>query len=221
MKTRNQRNRMIPIPRNSIPRVSGDPKVKKTVWTRIQNEAGLTLIELLTVIAVIGILGSMAISNFSDWLYRYQADSEANKLYFDLMAAKQLAIRSNSTVIVTFNSSSGFYSIHNDLDRDDSVDTGETVKTVPLENDINYGISSGTLGVWGTAVSNPIALNGATQVKFYSWGQADRSGALYLIPASDLVTNEKQRQRAVKIIQATGNIEVMRYDGTGSPGPWS
>lgn len=221
MKTLSQKKTMKTTTPQSNAAVTGNPRQNRIIRTGIEGEAGLTLIEMLTVMAIILILGSTAISNFSAWLYRYQADSVANKLYFDLMAAKQLAIRSNSTVIVTFDSGTASYSVHNDLDRDDSVDAGETVKNVPLENDVNYGIVSGTLGVWGSAVSNGISLNGATQVKFFSWGQADRSGALYLTPNSDVATGEKSRQRAIKIIQATGNIEAMRFDNGGSPGPWS
>ncbi len=187
----------------------------------VKNELGVTLIEILTVVAMIGILSSVAIPSFNVWLYKYRADAEVNRLYFNMMAAKQRAIRNNSTVIFTFNAANNTYSIHDDLDEDGTVDLNETNATIPFENEMTYGITPGILGVWGAAVSNVISLGGNNSISFLSAGRANRSGAIYLIPASDLATGNRGNQRAVKIIQATGSVEIMKYDGAGSPGPWS
>lgn len=185
------------------------------------NEKGFTLIELLTVIAMIAILSSVAIPSFNVWLYKYRADSEASRLYFNLMAAKQRAIRNNSTMIVTFSTTNDNYIIHEDLNDDGNIDLGETVDTIPLENEMVFGILPGVLGVWGTAVSNPVALNGGSTIKFLSQGRADRSGAIYMVPGSDLLSGFKGNQRAVKVVQATGNVEVVKYSAGATPGPWS
>ncbi len=186
-----------------------------------RDEKGFTLIEMLTVVGIIGILSSVAIPSFANWLDKYRADSEATRLYFNLMASKQRAIRNNSTIIVTFTVASNTYTIHDDLDEDGSVDIGENVAVISFESDMVFGIAPGVLGVWGGAVSNPIALNGSTTVKFFSAGRADSSGAIYIIPGGDLALGIKGNQRAIKIVQATGNLEVMKFNPSGTPGPWS
>lgn len=187
------------------------------------NQKGFTLVEMLTVVAIIGILSSVAIPSFHVWLHKYRADSEATRLYFNLMASKQRAIRNNSTVIVTFSPGTNSYSIHDDINENGAADVGENVDQVFLDPDSNmiFGAVPGLLGVWGAAVTNPVSLNGSTSVSFFSAGRADRSGAIYLIPSGDLPIAKKENQRAIKIIQATGNLEVMKFTANGSPGPWS
>lgn len=187
------------------------------------NQKGFTLIEMLTTVGIIAILSSVAIPSFSTWLSKHRADSEATRLYFNLMASKQRAIRNNSTVIVTFSPGTSSYSIHDDLNENGAVDVGESVNVIILDNDNNmvFGNVPGVLGVWGAAITNSISLNGSNSVSFFSAGRADRSGAIYLIPSGDLPISKLENQRAIKIIQATGNLEVMKFKANGSPGPWS
>ena len=109
---------------------------------------------------------------------------------------------------------------NDDTDNSGAVNGGEIVRSVGFDNDVVYGIPTGLLGVWGNAISNPISFGGNTTVTFFPWGQANRSGSLYLMPSNDVSLGEVRRGRAIKIIQATGNVESMRYDGGGSPGPW-
>lgn len=187
------------------------------------NQKGFTLVEMLTTIGIIGILSSVAIPSFHVWLHKYRADSEVSRLYFNLMAAKQRAIRNNSTIIVTFSPGTSSYSIHDDVNENGAADAGEPVSQVDLDPDNNmiFGYVPGLLGVWGEPINNTISLTSGTSLSFFSTGRADRSGAIYMIPSGDLPASIMENQRAVKIIQATGNLEIMKYKANGTPGPWS
>lgn len=180
-------------------------------WT---NSRGMTLTELITVMAIISILAAIGVPQFNNWIHKYRLEGQVNKLYFDLMAAKSQAIRFNHNMVVTFNAGNHTYKIHSDKDNDGVEDTGENVKTVILENGARFGTNGGlATDVWGNSMGGAVNMsNGGSSVTFDSRGQANTSGAVYLMPDVDLSTTMTDRARAIKIVQTTGNIEVMRYD---------
>jgi len=59
---------------------------------------GFTLTEALIVVAIIGILGSLALPSFNELRDKYRLKAAAEALYGDLQFARSTAIRSNSTV---------------------------------------------------------------------------------------------------------------------------
>ncbi len=68
----------------------------------MKNASGFTILELLTVMAIFAILSTIAIPNVISWRNNAQYRGSINTLSSDLAAAKQIAIRENSRVVIRF-----------------------------------------------------------------------------------------------------------------------
>jgi len=69
--------------------------------------SGVTLVELLIVLAITAILLTTAIPTFADMLERYRVRAATEKLFLYLHHAKSEAIKRNQRIHLTFNSSNG------------------------------------------------------------------------------------------------------------------
>ncbi len=187
----------------------------------LANSKGYSLPELLSTLAVLGIVLAMAVPDYSKWVLKRQINAESQKLYMDLMLARISAIKNNNDVIVTFNAGSNQYQIHDDTDSDGIVDAGETVKNVTLIPQVQFGFFGGSIiDMEGNSVSTSVYLvSGGSTVTFNSKGQASDSGSVYLIPGSD-IGESNGRLRAISIVQATGSVDRWEYTDGQSP-PWS
>lgn len=61
---------------------------------------GVTLIELMVALAVLGVLAAAAIPNFKSFLHNSRLNSEATKFYMDVESARSEAARRNTTVTI-------------------------------------------------------------------------------------------------------------------------
>jgi prepilin-type N-terminal cleavage/methylation domain-containing protein len=188
-------------------------------WGRpLESREGFTLIETMMVLAVLGIIMAMAAPNFSKWKEKHEINGQAQKVYFDLMLARTTAVKNNNIVRVAFNTTSHTYTIHNDTDGDGTQDTGEAVKSVALENDINFAYNTGINDEDGNAVSAAVSFGGSTTVTFDSRGQSSASGSVFLLHTSD-IGSTNDRARYISVLQATGAVDYWTYDGSVTP-PW-
>ncbi|MBW2576380.1 MAG: GspH/FimT family pseudopilin [Deltaproteobacteria bacterium] len=89
----------------------------------MRKRSGFTLIELVVVIAVLGILTAVGVPNFLSWLPKYRLKSAARDLYSNMQLAKMTAIKSNQNCTVTYST-----------DPDQYVLSGGLSKTVVLED---------------------------------------------------------------------------------------
>ena len=64
------------------------------------RQAGFTLIELIMVIAIVGVLIAVALPAMSEMIINQKVKGVANELYFDLSYARSEAIKRNGTVQV-------------------------------------------------------------------------------------------------------------------------
>lgn len=85
----------------------------RPIWRRPRlgtaRRAGVTLIDLVITILVIGILSAVALPRFVDAVDRLRTEAVARRIASDLNYARRMAIQSSRTVTVTFVASPAGY----------------------------------------------------------------------------------------------------------------
>jgi len=75
----------------------------------MQKQNGFTIVELLIIIALIGIVTAIAIPNFMQWLPNYRLRAATQDLLSNFQKAKLAAVKGNVNVAVCFkNDNSGY-----------------------------------------------------------------------------------------------------------------
>lgn len=108
---------------------------------RIQRGNGFTLVELMIVIAVMGIMTAIAIPSYQTFMAQRRLNGAAREIMSNLMAARMQAISQNNEFRVFFpGSHSGAlpgdrqYQILDDDNNNGEIDTGEAVQTKDIQS---------------------------------------------------------------------------------------
>ncbi len=120
--------------------------------------SGITLVELLAVISVLGILAAISVPAFFNWLPDYRLRTAARDLYSNFQTAKLEAIRTNTTWAVVFDESAspGKYFICSEKGANNSWDGppemgGDDVK----KKQVNFSTYKGNIDFgYGNAFKN-------------------------------------------------------------------
>jgi prepilin-type N-terminal cleavage/methylation domain-containing protein len=171
----------------------------------MRGKSGFTIVELMIVIAIMGVLTAIAIPTYITWLPKHRANAAARQLFADLQNARMRAISENNDYKVEFITGSNLYKVY-----DDAV----LVKTINIGNHsgIGFGYSSATN--WnGDGISGSVTFTGTpASVTFQPTGRANKNGSIYFKPTEDATRTD--RQRAVTVL-LTGRIRMYKNNGTG------
>ena len=118
------------------------------------KDAGFTLVEMLIIMAVIAILGAVALPNFTVWRENSQLNSAVRDMYSNFQKAKIEAVKRQTYCTVTFGSDN--YVIYVDSNKNFVQDAGEEVIISVSLSDygaVSYDTSEG--GGDGLLFSNP------------------------------------------------------------------
>ena len=111
------------------------------------NSKGFTLIELMIVIAILGILAGIAAPNFQTYMTRMRLNGAARQIMTDLMEARSKAVSRNNRFRVFFLDDHQ-YKVLDDDNNNNAEDSGETTITRDIQNEY-YGVTL-------SASANPI-----------------------------------------------------------------
>ena len=143
----------------------------------LRGSRGLTLIELLIAITVIGILAVVLGFEFRDWIRKYRVESQIKEMYIDLMNTRARAMQQNRMHFVTLANTE--YAIYEDMnpapDGNESLETAADALILRKDINPNYALS------W----SNP----GDPQLNFTRAGLSDLDGTKTVCSNSMLSTD--------------------------------
>ncbi|MDZ7696966.1 MAG: GspH/FimT family pseudopilin [Deltaproteobacteria bacterium] len=130
----------------------------------MNKTTGFTLLELMIIIAVLGILSAIAIPNFMSLLPGMRLNGAARQIMGDLMAARMKAVKLNQRTKVFFYNNHQ-YKICNDADNNGTVDDGEgDIINRDIQNeyhDVTFDLNNTSDPVFsprGTATNRTITL---------------------------------------------------------------
>ncbi len=72
-----------------------------------KQDAGFTLVELVTVTAIVGVLTGLAVPAYNQWIARYQLKQAASEIQSQMTHARWIAMNRNTTVRVALATVSG------------------------------------------------------------------------------------------------------------------
>jgi prepilin-type N-terminal cleavage/methylation domain-containing protein len=90
----------------------------------LKNNRGFSLVETMTVIGIVAIMGTFAVPPLISWLQNKGLNSAARDLYSNMRKAQSIAVKNNRNCAISFDGDKG-YSVYVDKNKSFSYDAGD------------------------------------------------------------------------------------------------
>ena len=157
-----------------------------------KKEYGFSIVELMVVIAIIGIISAASVPNLKRWSRNHNVQSAAMDLYAHMQMAKLGAVKENKSWTINFNPDVLLgYQVRNNA--------GNVVKTVDFRTQYNSGIQYVDPTETKTYDDPSIVFN---------------PNGLSDIGYAYLSNKSKSTYYRIGMLYATGSIKIEKWNGT-------
>ncbi len=172
------------------------------------NRWAFTVIELMIVLAIIGIIAAFAYPkvNFT----QFRVDAAARTVRVALQNAERLAVTRQYDVVVSFDTTNRRIRILEDNNNNATVDPGEHVIFEQLEDSVHFAVPpAGVSGSAGSAIagSSIRTVDNMPTLIFHRDGASSSDADIYITSRRAL----NDDFRCVRVIQSTGRTLWWRY----------
>lgn len=128
----------------------------------MRNHRGFSLVEMLVVIAILGIMAAIGVPNLTNFVRKSRIENQIRRIYSDLMNARAMAMNKSMTHFVVFAGNT--YTIIADTSKNDQndgvpTDTQVLVRTGPEKTPFTYSHSALQDETTGDTIGGWIAFN--------------------------------------------------------------
>jgi prepilin-type N-terminal cleavage/methylation domain-containing protein len=176
----------------------------------VLNRAGVTLIELMTVLAVLSVLSGIAISRLNT--VGFKMDAAARTAHAAVQQAQRLALTRQFDVIVSFDRATRRVRIAEDANNDGAIAPDERVRWRALEDSARFEDPPGGVNGGGASAidgDNLRSVDGMPSITFHRSGSASSELEVYLGSKRD----HPDDYRAVQVARATGRVQWFKHVG--------
>lgn len=161
------------------------------LWEKLMNKKGLTLVEVTTVLSILGIMSAISIPSYLSWIPRHRLQTSVRHIYDDMNKAKFRAVNTNTVAVIVFSIPNNTYTAFLDSNGNWALDSSETiVSSGTVEKDVNiYGstLTSNTYGFnnRGMAASAPGRVFLTNPTGLFMGIEANIAGNVKVISSND------------------------------------
>ena len=175
----------------------------------MQGKRGLTIIELIVVMCILGVMVLVAIPNIGRWLPRYRLKSAARDVASNMQLARLGAIKENREWALLFDVNGQSYQIISDKGPDGNWgtldDTEERVVNLSDYRNIQFGDNGNGPADGGGPVGDGVTFVGKRAE--FNPGGTSTAGTVYL-------QNNRNGTRAIRVDSSTGIIRMWMWDSS-------
>jgi len=202
---------------------------------RLGRKEGFSLIELLSVVVVIGLLGTVAAPTFRGYMMNQKLHAATRELITNLRFARLRAVNERNPWVVMFLVNSRSYILFaddggggglatspqfiEDNRQNLQPDPGERVfGPHELTGGVAFGIVTADNLPNGVTTTTPVSFGGSPpKIVFYPNGSARETGVIMLQLSERIRSNDPTGQRAVILYKPTGAARSFTWNAGGNP----